>query len=150
MRTKALEVLHAMKITPFRGRRSALCFAPRRHNLSNHTQYGTTSSGFRSRETSPACSRWLEVQDDELSSHYDPETASMCRLARQKPLPFSYPVRRQACMHTNQPSSAGERERCRAKLGKAAHLAFPDSRFYLGQRKNRKCDGSSSCAGTVP
>jgi len=127
-----------MKITPFRGRRSALCFAPRRPRfVQPHTiwDHFTVDSGHEKLRLH-VLDRWLEVQDDELSSHYDPETASMCRLARQKPLPFLYPVRRQACMHTNQPSSAGERERCRAKLGKAA-LAFPDSRFYLGQRKNR-------------
>jgi hypothetical protein len=120
---------------------TAPTICPTTHNM------GPLHSGFRSRETSPACSRWLEVQDDELSSHYGPETASMCRLA----LPFSYPVRRQACMHTNQPTFLGWRKRkMSSKVKKAAHLAFPDSRFYLGQRKNRKCDGSSSCAGTVP
>jgi hypothetical protein len=44
------------------------------------------------------------------SSHCYPETTSLCRLAQQKPLPFSYPVRRQAYMHTNLPRLEKEKD----------------------------------------
>jgi hypothetical protein len=40
-------------------------------------------------------------------------------------------------MHACRPSSVGEREKLLDRVGKAAHLFFPDSRFHLGQGKNR-------------
>jgi hypothetical protein len=80
-------------------------------------QYGTTSSGFRSRELHLHVSMARSPRKTTFLRTTIPRLHPMCRLARQKPLPFSYPVRRQAC-HAHHPSSAGERERCRAKLGK--------------------------------
>jgi hypothetical protein len=127
MRTEALEVLHATKITlPGTPLSLVLCAtAPR---LSNHnTGLHPVDSDH---ENFTCMSRWLEVQERRTSSRYYPKTASHVPAGPTKASAILVPRPKTGMPCT--PSFLGWRKRkMSSQVGKAAHLAFPDSRFAI-------------------